>query len=99
VRSGMGESSATGPCQWEHFIRSQFRLANWFGPLMSRPYHGHKNKQKSGIALEVSNECGQQVSAATAKCETDLAFVEFGTFRIDAACELNNPERQRGLKS
>jgi hypothetical protein len=67
--------------------------------LISHPYHGHKNKQETGIALEVSNRCGKQLSDATAKCEIDLAFVEFGTFRIDAACELANPERQRGLKS
>jgi hypothetical protein len=67
--------------------------------LISHPYHGHKNKQETGIALEVSNRCGKQLSDAIAKCEIDLAFVEFGTFRIDAACELANPERQRGLKS
>jgi hypothetical protein len=60
--------------------------------LISHPYHGHKNKQETGIALEVSNRCSKQVSDA-AKCETDLAFVEFGTFRIEAACELANPER------
>ena len=65
---------------------------------MSHPYHGHKNKQKPGIVLEVSNGCGKQVSDA-AKCETDLAFLEFGTFRIDAACELANPNRERGLES
>jgi hypothetical protein len=65
---------------------------------MSHPYHGHKHKQETGIALEVSKGYGRQVSDA-AKCEIDLAFVEFGTFRIDAACKLANPERQRGLKS
>jgi hypothetical protein len=57
--------------------------------LISHPYHGHKNKQASGIALEVSNSCGKQVSDAS-KCET---VVEFGTFRIEAACELANTER------
>jgi hypothetical protein len=60
--------------------------------LISHPYHGHKNKQETGIALEVSNRCGKQVSDAS-KCKTDLAFVEFGTFRIDDACELATPER------
>ena len=60
---------------------------------MSHPYHCHKNKQETGIALEASNRCGKQVSDATAKCETDLAFVKFCKFRNDAACELANPER------
>jgi hypothetical protein len=60
--------------------------------LINHPYHGHKNIQETGIALEVSNRCGKQVSDA-AKWNTDLVFVEFGTFRIEAACELANPER------
>jgi hypothetical protein len=67
-------------------------LGESVGNLISDPYHGHKNKQETGIALEVSNRCSKQVSDA-AKCKTDLAFVEFGTFRIEATCELANPER------
>ena len=44
--------------------------------MMSHPYHGHKNKQETGITLEVSNGRRKQVSDA-AKCETDLAFDGF----------------------
>jgi hypothetical protein len=65
--------------------------------LISHPYHGHKDKQETGFALEVSNRCGKQVSDS-AKCENDLAFVELGTFRIEAACELANPDDREDLQ-
>ena len=59
---------------------------------MSHPYHGHKNKQKSGILSKCQTGVAGKYPMLRSAKQT-LAFVEFSTFRIEAACELANPER------